>query len=433
MSGRKQKLPRAATASIEVPNLPPPTVHVYNSESQSSTDATPFNSDWEIPKVTRSQKQRKKEAKLPKQCVPAGSTPAQTEPTQGQNSALHQPRRASSRRAETAQDSILPKTNAALGGGRGKDTHEERKINDAMWSRIAKAVDNAMGLEDPGSIQASQVTHIVYAILECALPVHAQLKPGAIEAIDEDMPIEERDSSKSRRKEARSKSSPKPSWANVTVRAPKPEKSKPTLIQPLKGSRTNERLMVRLGEELPYRNEYPFIFQKKANATLPSQVRIGKVAHINSRLALLPATGTSVTQLEEHCKKLALSFGTCQIEKNKNLEEVIAEIAAEAFEQLCNVGPEWARWLIPQGVDEDKLVEPSMIFAVCPRIAQDIPNATTAAATSTPSAPTSMKKTTAKMETRRALTLESALYAVARTKQAIRSVLYVLPTPKLKA
>lgn len=154
MSGRRRKLPGAATASTEAPNLPPPTVHIYDSESQSSTDATPFDSDWEAPKVTRNQGQKKKEAKLPKQRVPAGSTPAQTEPTQGQNSALHQPRRASSRRVETAQDSTLPKTNAALGGGRGvqkaveraqKDAREERKIKDAMWSRIAKAVDDAMG------------------------------------------------------------------------------------------------------------------------------------------------------------------------------------------------------------------------------------------------------------------------------------------------
>ncbi|WP_375449204.1 hypothetical protein [uncultured Nostoc sp.] len=61
-----------------------------------------------------------------------------------------------------------------------------------MWSRIAKAVDDAMGLEDPGSIEAGQVMHIVNAILECALPMRSQPKPGAIEAVDEEMPVEER-------------------------------------------------------------------------------------------------------------------------------------------------------------------------------------------------------------------------------------------------
>lgn len=149
--------------------------------------------------------------------------------------------------------------------------------------------------------------------------------------------------------------------------------------------------MVRLGEESPYRKEHPFIVQKKANATLPSQVRIGKVAHINSGLALLPAPGTSIAQLEEHCEKLALAFGTCRIERNEkwakylvrnvprrictteSLEEVTAEIAVEAFEQSCNMRPEWARWLIPQGVDKDELVEASMIFAVRPVNIHSIP------------------------------------------------------------
>ena len=116
------------------------------------------------------------------------------------------------------------------------------------------------------------MTHIINAILECALPVRSQLKPGAIEAIDENMPIEERDSSESRCKKARSKSKPKPSWANIAARAPKPEKSKFTLTQPLKGSRADKKLMVQLGEESPYRNEHPFILQKKANAILPFQV-----------------------------------------------------------------------------------------------------------------------------------------------------------------
>ena len=159
MSGRRQKLPRAATASTEIPN--PPTVHVYNSESQSLTNTTPINSDWETSKVTQSQRQKKKEAKLPKQRVPAGPTPAQTKPIQGQNNALYQSRHTSSRRAEIAQDSMLPKTNAALGDGCGvqkvvkrvqKDVQEERKIKNAMWSRIAKVVDDAMGLEDISSI-----------------------------------------------------------------------------------------------------------------------------------------------------------------------------------------------------------------------------------------------------------------------------------------
>lgn len=39
-----------------------------------------------------------------------------------------------------------------------------------MWSRIAKAVDNALEAEASGGVEAYQVEHIVNAILECALP-----------------------------------------------------------------------------------------------------------------------------------------------------------------------------------------------------------------------------------------------------------------------
>lgn len=50
-----------------------------------------------------------------------------------------------------------------------------------------------------------------------------------------------------------------------------------------------------------------------------------------------------------------------------------AEIAIEAFEQSCNMRPEWARWLIPQGVDENELAEASMIFAIRPGNIHSIP------------------------------------------------------------
>lgn len=53
------------------------------------------------------------------------------------------------------------------------------------------------------------------------------------------------------------------SWANIAGQVPKPEKSNYTLEQLLKGLRPDKRLMVRLGEESPYRKEHPFILQKK--------------------------------------------------------------------------------------------------------------------------------------------------------------------------
>lgn len=122
--------------------------------------------------------------------------------------------------------------------------------------------------------------------------------------------------------------------------------------------------MVRLGQDLPHRGEHPFILQKKANAVLPNKVVIGKVAHINSGFALIPAPGTTAKQFEEHKETLARVFGVCRAERNEkwakylvrsvprrirtleNLENVTTEIVAEAFEQSCNMRPKWTRWLI---------------------------------------------------------------------------------------
>ena len=51
---------------------------------------------------------------------------------------------------------------------------------------------------------------------------------------------------------------------------------------------------------------------------------------------------------------------------------MITEIVAKAFEQSCNMQPEWARWLIPQGADKEHLLEACMIFAVRPSNIQRI-------------------------------------------------------------
>lgn len=76
-------------------------------------------------------------------------------------------------------------------------------------------------------------------------------------------------------------------------------------------------------------------------------------------------------QLGEDKETLTQIFGACRAERNEkwakylvrgvprrirtveNLEDVTTEIAAEAFEQSCNIRPEWASWLIPQGADEE--------------------------------------------------------------------------------
>lgn len=63
--------------------------------------------------------------------------------------------------------------------------------------------------------------------------------------------------------------------------------------------------MIRPGENSSHQNEHPFILQKKANLALPPNEIIGKVAHINLGLALIPSPGTKLEQLEENADRLA--------------------------------------------------------------------------------------------------------------------------------
>lgn len=111
----------------------------------------------------------------------------------------------------------------------------------------------------------------------------------------------------------------------------------------------DSRLMVRLVENSPHRNEYPFLLQKKANAMLPANVSIRKVAHMNSNFALIPASRTDLEQLEDNASRLAQVFGAGRAERNEKwakylvrdvpkrimalegLTDVITNMAEQAF------------------------------------------------------------------------------------------------------
>ena len=259
-----------------------------------------------------------------------------------------------------------------------------------MWGRIAKAVDEAMEAEPPGNIESHHVEHIVNAILDCALPFQQQVdKTNAQSPFTREKTEQHSDGAQAHK--ADRPQGKTGTWAERATPNCQTATGKPTLAQQLKGTRPDERLMVRLGQDSPHRGEQPFILQKKANAVLPNKVVIGKVAHINLGLALILAPGTTAKQLEEHKETLARVFGACRAEQNEkwakylvrsvprrirtleNLEDVPTEIAAEAFEQSCNMRPEWARWLIPQGADEEHLLEANMIFAARPSNIQRIP------------------------------------------------------------
>ncbi len=81
--------------------------------------------------------------------------------------------------------------------------------------------------------------------------------------------------------------------------------------------RIDSTLMIRLRENSPHRNEHPFILQKEANFMLPPNVIIGKVANINSGLALILSPSTNLEQLEENADWLAQALGACRAERNE--------------------------------------------------------------------------------------------------------------------
>ena len=262
----------------------------------------------------------------------------------------------------------------------------EAKENDEMWGRIAKAVDIAMEAETPGRIDRDQVKHIINAILECA-----SLKPQWKSSNQPDFQDQRSAIQYTLPTDRRNKPA---TWANVAAQGlsqtPKPT-TKPSLAQPLRGVRTDSRLMIRLGENSPHRNEHPFILQKKANLVLPQNVIIGKVANINSGLALIPSPGTNLEQLEENADRLAQAFGAFRAERNEKwakymvrevpkrimtldgLTDGTTEMAEQAFEMSCGMKPEWGRWSARPGEMAKEVLEANMIFAVRQQNIRTIP------------------------------------------------------------
>lgn len=383
---------KAAAAGKNPPaDLRPPTLSPEDIDMEDDTNATA---------TTRAQSRKRKGGNLVenrpnRQSPRLNPTTNQNEDPVPQSPAAHtQPASA----APTAGKAAPPKKTLGTTGVQKavqeaqEQARKEAVRRDSMWGRIAKAVDDAMEVEAPEQIERRHIDHIVNAILECALPkFHPAKKPSQnYLGREKDKEQEEGQEILSIGKAAQPSNSSN-TWANVAAKKAKPEIRKPTLVSPLKGSRPDERLMVRLGKDSPHRAEHPFVLQKKANAALPSKTVIGKVAHINSGIALILAPGTTIAQLEEHKDTLARIFGACCAERNEKwakylvrgvprrirtletLEDVTPEIAAAAFQQSCNMQPEWARWLIPQGVEEEDLVEASMIFAVRPSNIQRIP------------------------------------------------------------
>lgn len=268
----------------------PPDLHPLNPSQQDidveNEELKATENDADVSVVTRAQGRKRKAGNLAEN-RPNRQSP-RLNPTTNQNEDLWsksspvdtQPAkaaRATSKPAAQAKSVGIAGVQKAINKAQ-QQARKETEIRDSIWVRIAKAVDDAMEAEASEQIERHKIDHIVKAILECALP-----KPPRAEKVDENRPRDEIDKDQEENQERLSnrKTAPfstRPStWANFAAKKPKPEVEKPTLASPLKGSRPDERLMVRLGKDSPHRAEHQFALQKNANAALPSKTVIGKL------------------------------------------------------------------------------------------------------------------------------------------------------------
>lgn len=210
-------------------------------------------------------------------------------------------------------------------------------------------MDSAIAAKGPKKIQQRQVDDILKVIIDCALPKGVMEKPAQKETFTRDnavLPL----------------SNPALLWPKTPNSSQTKQSSKiltkPLLQLPLNGGRLDSRLIKRLEEELPLRNEHPFLLQKRANAVLPPILTIRKVAHVKTGLALLLAAGTTLQQLQEFNSKLAQTFRAYQAEPNErwvkylvrnipqcirtldSLTDVSISVAKEAFKMATGIKPE---------------------------------------------------------------------------------------------
>ena len=181
----------------------------------------------------------------------------------------------------------------------------EKEI-DAMWEQIAKAVDVAMAAEGPGKIEDHQIEHIINAIMGyrklSKSQLHKQIRNTSVQtAITKETQFQVAESLATTILSAKHET-----WANVAAsKLPMKMANKPMLSKLFLEARTNSRLIVRLGENSPHRNEHLFLLQKKANSLLRQGVVIRKVTYINTGIVLILMAGITIKQLEEDSEKLA--------------------------------------------------------------------------------------------------------------------------------
>ena len=66
-----------------------------------------------------------------------------------------------------------------------------------------------------------------------------------------------------------------------------------------------------------HRGEHLFLLQTNTNSDLPTEISVGQVEYINSGIALIPASGTSIGQLEEHKLRSTQTLGAYRMQQNE--------------------------------------------------------------------------------------------------------------------
>ena len=184
--GRKQKTTGALSTALEAPNSPnphPPPLEPQDIEMEISTSPLLVKSDPDAPTRTRAQgRKRKADKQLENRKKPTlrSAKKAVNKPKEGAeaHSTAHSNSNNTEKaistaqqvyRTETVQKAASAKVQNATAKAQER-TRKETEVKNAIWGRIAKAIDEAMEAEPPGNIESHHVEHIVNAILDCALP-----------------------------------------------------------------------------------------------------------------------------------------------------------------------------------------------------------------------------------------------------------------------
>ena len=289
--GRNQKTPGAVFTALEAPNPPnphPPPLEPQDIEMEISASPFLVDSDSDAPTRTRAQGRKRKPDKQPenrakptlrsaKKAVNDPKEDAESHTTAHPNNTNTEKAISTAQQVdgtETLQKAASAKVQNAIAMAQ-EGTRKETEMKNAIWGRIAKAVDKAMEAEPPGNIESHHVEHIVNAILDCALPFQQRVDKANVQSPFTGEKTEQRSDGTQAHKADRPQGKTE-TWAEKATPNRQAVAGKPTLAQPLKGTQPDERLMVRLGQDSPHRGEHPFILQKKANAVLQAKLSLEK-------------------------------------------------------------------------------------------------------------------------------------------------------------